>query len=452
MKAQKRMSKIKRKIYLIFWIAIAFGSPLIPISIYFNNNWYSLFHSYSMGMVFGLCAFVYFLNALVLSCRIRFLDRIFGHDRIMIFHGWLASIALCFALTHVYFKWIFFIDTSLQTFLGLIGLSLLFIIMSITTLFMIDSIFHNIKIVAQLKRFIGRIKVFDYSNLKLIHNITAFAMLAIMAHVYIASSTQETIVRMVLVQVWAGLVGLLYLYHKLARPLVAQAKGFIVHSVTKHTKDIVEIVLSNPKRKTLSHKAGQFGYFRFFSKTCGNAEHPFTFSSAPGNKLSITVKNLGDYTGKLGDLSTETHAAVDGPYGIFTPQQNNKPKVFIAGGIGITPFLSTCAHWDASGLMTQTTLIWSCQTQEELFAHDIFNTYAKKYDTFFYVPITTRQPNPYSKFNRINRNLLESYLPQDHKNLEIFYCGPNSLRHAVFSSCRSLGITPSQIHYEKFSF
>ena len=51
-------------------------------------------------MMIGIFAYAYFFNALILSTRLRFLDRIAGHDKVMIFHRKLAVAAMVLAFLH----------------------------------------------------------------------------------------------------------------------------------------------------------------------------------------------------------------------------------------------------------------------------------------------------------------------------------------------------------------
>ncbi|MNO78282.1 Benzoate 1,2-dioxygenase electron transfer component [compost metagenome] len=89
------------------------------------------------------------------------------------------------------------------------------------------------------------------------------------------------------------------------------------------------------------HRAGQFAFL-----TCDRLEgqHPFTLSSADrGNaEVRFSIKALGDYTRRLQDsLRVGDPVTVEGPYGRFDFRRDRGgPQVWIAGGIGITPFLA----------------------------------------------------------------------------------------------------------------
>lgn len=92
------------------------------------------------------------------------------------------------------------------------------------------------------------------------------------------------------------------------------------------------------------HKSGQFAFIDF--KKDQEPHHPFTITNAWDKEKKIVtfhVKSLGDYTNTLADnLKIGDRAIVEGAYGCFTfdDKDQSKPQVWIAGGVGVTPFLA----------------------------------------------------------------------------------------------------------------
>ena len=70
--------------------------------------------------------------------------------------------------------------------------------------------------------------------------------------------------------------------------------------------------------------------------------HPFTISSAPHEPdVRLSIKSSGDWTQHLHEhLESGARAFVDGPYGEFNYKTGGHRQIWIAAGIGITPFLS----------------------------------------------------------------------------------------------------------------
>ena len=111
----------------------------------------------------------------------------------------------------------------------------------------------------------------------------------------------------------------------------------------KHKSSNLDLCKSLKRNKNtiIKRNPGQFAFFRFKSKAVGFEEHPFTISSETQTIfMSITVKKSGDYTAQLSNIIVGDSLYFDGPYGVFSPIDNGSNYVFIAGGIGITPFIS----------------------------------------------------------------------------------------------------------------
>lgn len=444
-----------RKIEKLLWITISILSPLFPIGLYFSGNWYSFFHSYSIGMVFGITSYVYFFITLLISSRFRYLDSVFGHDRVMFCHGLFALAAIFTAALHCYFKFHFGIDLSLQTGLGIAGFSLFVIIIMTTILFMSVFFSSAFRFVSkQIQDWIKWDKP-DYSKLKIFHNFTVIAFIGISVHVLLASSTQENFTRLFIMGLCSATALSAYIYHKYLRAAIYDIR-FIVNDIRILTPDIVEISMKTDKNHswiTKKHRAGQFGYFRFTSDNCSKEEHPFTISSRPGlDNVLITVKNLGDYTSRLKNIPLGAGVIINGPYGIFSPEQNGKIHFFIAGGIGITPFLSIISDWDYRGIKDRVILIWSVKNEQEMMYREYFDSIEKKNNNLHFVPVISRTLNSVSQSRHIDLNLITSIIDQSKlSETEAYICGPEPMRKEMKKLLTTSGILSGSIHYERFS-
>lgn len=90
------------------------------------------------------------------------------------------------------------------------------------------------------------------------------------------------------------------------------------------------------------NRAGQFAFVNHLATR--EAPHPFTLiSSGSPNQHTLTfmVKALGDYTaGWFERLNLGDKFVIEGPYGGFTFESNRPRQTWIAGGIGVTPFMA----------------------------------------------------------------------------------------------------------------
>ncbi|MDP3865924.1 MAG: FAD-binding oxidoreductase, partial [Rhodoferax sp.] len=98
------------------------------------------------------------------------------------------------------------------------------------------------------------------------------------------------------------------------------------------------------------HRPGQFAFVSFDDK---EGAHPFTMASADqgDHTVSFQIKALGDYTRSLPQrLQPGQRVRVEGPYGRFDlgRRQRRARQIWIAGGIGVTPFLAWLASLQAT--------------------------------------------------------------------------------------------------------
>ena len=108
------------------------------------------------------------------------------------------------------------------------------------------------------------------------------------------------------------------------------------------TSDTTTELRLTPVGTPMRHGSGQFAFVKVQQRGL-KEPHAFTIASAPdSDELRFFVRDLGDWSRRL--LSAELVGAtvfVEGPYGHFLPLPDDAttPTWWIAGGVGITPFL-----------------------------------------------------------------------------------------------------------------
>ena len=88
------------------------------------------------------------------------------------------------------------------------------------------------------------------------------------------------------------------------------------------------------------HEAGQFA---LLTVDRSEGPHPFTIVSdwKPGASLRFAIKPLGDYTRSLaGRVKVGDTVIIEGPYGRFDFGDVSEDQVWVAGGVGVAPFLA----------------------------------------------------------------------------------------------------------------
>ncbi len=145
------------------------------------------------------------------------------------------------------------------------------------------------------------------------------------------------------------------------RPSAPVAHTWHVTSVTRETPSSISFEVD----ATMDFKPGQFVLLR------PNTELPwraYSFSRAPGRPLRLTVKRVPDgvvSTYLTTQLKVGDALEVKGPYGQFVLPAVVQRALFIAGGSGITPFLSILQQFEAANWPVPVTLLDFNRAQPE---------------------------------------------------------------------------------------
>lgn len=98
------------------------------------------------------------------------------------------------------------------------------------------------------------------------------------------------------------------------------------------------------------------------------ARHTFSIVSAPHeNGLTIATRMRGSpFKQAMAALAVGAHVELDGPFGALTLHHDRKrPAILVAGGIGITPFVSILRQAAKEGLAQSFILIYSNRRPED---------------------------------------------------------------------------------------
>ena len=183
----------------------------------------------------------------------------------------------------------------------------------------------------------------------------------------------------------------------------------------------------------------------------------FSIASSPTeeNHLMVTTRsNHSAFKKILFNLTAGTKVQIAAPYGVFILKLEEKvPHIFLAGGIGITPFRSMIRYTSDMKLNIPITLFASFRTVEDVIFQKELQTTATKHSRFKFVETITQ---PYKSTSwqgnvgRIDEGLIKKHAPSFSSS--IFYAaGPPAMVDAMVDLVKSLGVSEAQIRKEKFS-
>jgi predicted ferric reductase len=236
-----------------------------------------------------------------------------------------------------------------------------------------------------------------------------------------------------------------YLYKEFLWERLKKRTPYTVKDVKKLNGTVAEVTL-HPRENKVAHRAGQFLYVHFDSDKTLEEPHPFTISSAPHeDDLRLSIKASGDWTQHMHEhLQAGTNAYVDGPYGEFNFKTGSQKQVWIAGGIGITPFMSWMRDFEANSHDREIDFFYTTTVPEEaLFMDEIEK--AKTHKGF------QAQISHSARDGRLSADKVIS-ATGDLAGRDIYMCGPAPMVESFRQAFIDKGVPAGKIHYEEFNF
>ena len=134
---------------------------------------------------------------------------------------------------------------------------------------------------------------------------------------------------------------------------------------------------------------------------------------------------------------------IEGPYGKFL--SSGAEEVWVAGGIGITPFIAMACDLDEN-TNRKVCLFYSVRTSDEFIEMELFFGLARRTNGRFRVYPWITKENGYMKLDNIKKEV------GDISRKSFFLCGPDSLKNSFVDALVNDGIPRESIYSEDFSF
>ncbi|KXT78165.1 ferredoxin reductase family protein [Streptococcus sp. DD13] len=254
----------------------------------------------------------------MMATRARLLEKWFhGIETMYFYHKVLAVFSIVFLIFHQYMMGISGSSTA-----GVIGEVSIILFLSI-----IGVAYLGHKLKYEIWRTIHRLVYVAYI-LGLIHayllspvSLMGISLLALVVNVF------------ALLGLWSGFY-MIFLYQEFGFGYYGRVAG--IRHLNYDTTE-VKIHLN----KDFDYQFGQFAFLKILTKGFEHAPHPFSISGGQGKTVYFTIKGAGDYTGQIyRDLKVGDKVKIDRAYGHMILEEGRDKQVWIAGGIGITPFIS----------------------------------------------------------------------------------------------------------------
>ena len=232
--------------------------------------------------------------------------------------------------------------------------------------------------------------------------------------------------------------------------------GITVTDVRRESDDVVTVQMGGRGLDRLPVQAGQFFIWRFRDGPGWSRGNPYSLSASPRHgRIQITAKDLGDGSGRLGQLRPGTRVLIEGPYGRLTGEQRVTRKVaMLACGIGITPMralLEELAY--AAG---DATLVYRARSEPDLiFRAELDELATRRGVTVHYLTGSRSAEReswlPQQASHWSDTAALRHLVP-DLLRCDVFVCGPPAWMDAVARTALDLNLPRKQLHQERFTW
>ena len=412
---------------LIFWIFAK------PINFRFVSS-YAVLSSF--GQIAGLIGMTLFAINFILASRLRFLEELFnGMLNVYFAHRLLGTVSFILLLIHPLFLIFRLVPISLNA-------AALFILPSGANWPLNFGIFALLSMMFFLALVIYN--KLPYQILKLTHKFLGFSFFLGALHTFLIPSDVSQFFPLKIYMVILVSTGItFYTYRTFLGKYLAEKTEYSVQEIFQLNEHTLEILMI-PVERSISFTPGQFIFVSFQDPVLGTESHPFSISSGTNDEhLKLTIKSLGDFTSKLESLKVGTVVNIEGPYGRFYDEVSDKDQIWIAGGVGVTPFLSMAKSINKS--VNKVDLYYISKDKNDSVCLDNLCEISSKKENLRVLPFYTKIQGRINAqvINRISNGL---------ENKMIYLCGPIGMMQSLKSQFLKLNVPMQNIRTEEFAF
>lgn len=405
--------------------------------------------AWDFSMALGYAGLAMLGMQFALTARFRRATAPFGIDIVYYFHRYLAICALGIVTAHVVLLHVFYPDAlgspdprtaALHVTFGRIALVL----------------FGGVVLLSLTRRRLN----WNYDVWRMSHALLSTVALALAVwHLLGAGRYLDSAWKQALWATyglfWLGLVG----YVRLLRPWrIARAPWRVAEVRPEHGR-VWTLVLAPPAGVRLGFAPGQLGWLSLHTSPFAMREHPFSIASSAerSERVELSIKELGDFTGTIKSVQPGETAWLDAPYGSFGIDEHPDAGAyaFIAGGIGIAPILSMLRTLADRGDRRPLTLVYGNRVWERVAFREELEQLAQRLKLRV-AHVLLEPPRDWTgEHGYITQDILARHLPEHRKErtrIDYFLCGPAPMSTSVERALAALGVPAARVHSEIFEW
>lgn len=216
-----------------------------------------------------------------------------------------------------------------------------------------------------------------------------------------------------------------------------------VKSVTHVTHDVLRIVLEKPN--DIVFKPGQATEISINKDGWKDKKRPFTFTSLPqDNFLEFTIKTYPDRHGVTNELLKLKAGDELILHDVFGDIGYTDEGIFIAGGAGVTPFISIFRNLESQNKIGNNKLIFANKTKQDIIHEEEFTRLLGKN----FINILSDEKHKGYDYGYITEDFLKSKI--DANTHKFYVCGPPPMMDAIIKQLHNINITDKDIVKEAY--
>lgn len=244
--------------------------------------------------------------------------------------------------------------------------------------------------------------------------------------------------------------------NKVAKSIHPKEQKLVISRIEEHG-NIAKSYYFKSETALAYFKAGQYLTFKL---EIGNSvvTRSYSIASSPASALNgeyqITVKRISD--GFVSDYILDNWSVGDevtayAPEGNMTycPLRDAENIVAIAGGSGITPFLSLARAIDQGDENCTLTLLYGCRTSDEILFKSELDSLSEKNEKINVIYVLSDGDEDGYEKGFVGADIIKKYAPEG--NYSIFVCGPGGLYEFLETELPKLEKERKYIRFEVFS-
>ncbi len=386
------------------------------------------------GEILGANNIILMACSLFLATRPKWAEKYFGGlDKMYLTHRHTGTAAFLLIFAHVLTVPITTTGWALGNYLAVISFT------GIVTIVMIT--------LAPRIPFLNKLSGGDYDDWRKLKRFIGIFFILGYLHALLIGKPLDAFIAINWVQIFFIIGTASYLYTEVFGGLFKKFLPYKVEDIRHPNNSSTEVILRAKKAPMQKHRAGQFLFVRFPGNKSLNESHPFTISSAPSEDvLRLTIKASGNFTRDLfSNLKPGSDAIIEGAHGMFDYKTGGQKQVWVAGGIGVTPFLSFIR--DMNGDLTHDVdFYYTVRHREEAIFVDEIEAAAKK-NPRLKAHIRFSSTDGSLTMDDIVKNTAGSI-----RERHVYMCGPFPMVQAFEKKFLEAGVVADNIHYEEFNF